>query len=49
MEFLVANKYLARYIKEKWVLILCFRLEDFIKLHKEHRTDSTIKDAISTV
>ena len=46
-----ANKYLLNDIlKEKWGFagFAVSDWEDFIKLHKEHRTDSTIKDAIST-
>ena len=46
-----ANKYLLNDIlKEKWGFVgfAVSDWEDFIKLHKEHRTDSTIKDAIAT-
>ena len=46
-----ANKYLITdLLKEKWGFagFTVSDWEDFIKLHKVHRTDSTIKDAIAT-
>ena len=46
-----ANKYLLTdLLKDKWGFsgFTLSDWEDFIKLHKEHRSDSTIKDAIAT-